>query len=695
MSNATYLTPEQTEARLRELSIKYHQGRPEVTDVEFDALWRSHQRNRAKHADLEVFKDTILDQVGYNPCDPNDVPLPSPMLSLSNIFEQDKASPVEAFVELTDWLRGTGTPVRVEPKIDGMSLNIVFIRGMSSHVLTRGDGTRGTDVTAQFNSMMVQRLGSLSDTFPGDLEILGRGVRALAPDSIVEIRGELCVTNFAFQKMNAERKAAMLSEYSNPRNCVPGLIMGKDPENEPFLKYLSFIPHGAVVDGMVCDDQDFLTLTAGLACAPGVYVAPEQLNDMAYWRRVIDHLRSFAPYPIDGAVIKHVDRRAERGSTSNAPRWAVALKFVQEKKITKIEEIVVQVSRTGVLAPVAIVAPVTLDGVTVTRVTLHNEEQIQQKNLYVGCDVMVQRAGGVIPEIVAAVNPDPSVKFDLAAHIGNKCPVCGGPIEKQDSAWVCISEACPAKAARRLLHLAGKEAFDIDAMGGEIAEAVSRTLGGDETKIFSLTLGVLSALEISNESGTTTVGESRAARIMSSLQAAMNLPLDRWLVAAGIAKCGRTASAEIARLCRNIDEALHPEGVIASRRTDTKSFAEMKINSALGKVACGAFFDFFATERGRKWYYLLRDFNVQSASYAPVPAGRGKLEGKTFVITGTLSKDRKHFEELIKAAGGKVGSGVSKKTDYLLCGESAGSKLKEAQKHGVPVLSESELAALL
>jgi DNA ligase (NAD+) len=386
---------------------------------------------------------------------------------------------------------------------------------------------------------------------------------------------------------------------------------------------------------------------------------------------------------------------------------------------------------------------------------LANESIVNSKGVLPGMAVIIQRAGGVIPEIIGPANvlrhlasknlgipydsvtdkdiasdnssvnseefaalmlgnnvadspavirtgravgksTDITPRFDLLAHIGGQCPACGSDeIEKVGPQYFCRNEDCSGKNSRRYIKMAEQDAFDIEAMGDEIAEALGAKYP-DELTLLNLDAPTLADIQIEGEDGnTTSVGEARAKKIHQSMVKTLQLPLDRWLIAAGFDKVGRTAAREIARVCRNIDEALDPAGPIGRRRTDKTAFAEYAINTSVGAVVCNALFQVAETARGKRWITTMRELGIVSRSYAPIPSREGKLSGLTVVITGTLSQERKHFEDLVTAAGGKVSSSVSKKTNYVLAGENAGSKLTKAGELGIRVLSEKEFMELL
>ena len=434
--------------------------------------------------------------------------------------------------------------------------------------------------------------------------------------------------------------------------------------------------------------------------------------------RELDRARHDLPYGTDGAVIKVIDRAAQEqlGSTSRAPRWAAAFKYPPEQKETLLKAITVQVGRTGVLTPVAELEPVLVSGTTVRRATLHNQDEIDRKDVRIGDTVVIEKAGEIIPAVVRVVTekrPEDSEPFSLYDHVGGQCPSCGGPIEQPVGfvAWRCSNFACPAQAASRMRQFVSRKALDIEGIGSIVAEKlVERGVIQTPLDLFEVPESSLATLNLGTEENPRILGEKNAAKIVETRKRAVeSMPLSRWIFAMGIPQVGESASRELSRLHRNFAEIAASE-ILAELRTlktgdrkeDNALLAPFEIASEVGPAVAKSALDFFQSEAGQQVLSRFAELKIapQSDNYAPQPAevaasGDHPLAGKTFVITGTLSAPRNEIGEKILAAGGKVTGSVSKKTDYLLAGEGGGSKLDKAEKLEVPVIDEEELERLL
>jgi DNA ligase (NAD+) len=613
MTTTTKLNNAEREQKLRVANEAYMNGNAIMRDSEYDALWREHQDARADDAhetDDPVWRDTILDKVGAAPHPQSGfakVKHSCPMQSLDNVFAGDDGN----IDELTKWLAKLngdeackGCALVAEPKIDGLSLRLTYARiGQSEHIhltkaVTRGDGETGDDVT--LNVMMAKLV-------PLELQC-----------EPVEINGEVFMTFADFEALNERQKAAGEEVYSNPRNAAAGILRRKNPA-EVAGQGLSFIAHGIASDTLSdCygDDAEWLQ-SLGLKFAPAVYLLADgshrATGEVISWLR----LKEIAdqPYPTDGVVLKVNDYklREHLGSTSRAPRWAIAFKFKQDEVETTLKAITVQVGRSGVLTPVAELEPVEVDGSVVSRATLHNEDQVNRLGLAVGDRVIVRKAGAVIPEIVRVAaskntvdtarrmfGDDPTreqmrvarvanfaaayggddlgrPQFNLPDHIGGKCPSCGSTsIEqavvmraaqsvgkstaKAASVWMCTNTAgCKAQMAARIEHMASRDCLNLSQMGTELcAEIAFRApLEIDNFQhpfdLFKVPASWFANLSWTTESGgKMTFGESRAETLHKAMRAAEKLPLRNWIAALGIHTIGKNTSKEISRLCRDV-----------------------------------------------------------------------------------------------------------------------------------------------
>jgi DNA ligase (NAD+) len=532
--------------------------------------------------------------------------------------------------------------------------------------------------------------------------------------SILEIRGEIFMPNSAFAAMNEERDEAGLPTFANPRNATAGTIKQLDPKIVA-QRPLAFLAHGlGAYDGDDLNSEtDFHALLDQFSIPRNqpVRIAEnldELLAGIAFYR---DH-RHDIDHATDGVVVKVIDRaeREELGFTSRAPRWAAAYKFLPEQQETTLNAISIQVGRTGVLTPVAELTPVLISGSTVSRATLHNQDEITKKGIYIGAKVLVEKAGEIIPAIVKVIDPDPAKPaFSIYDYVAGKCPSCHAPITQEEGfvAWRCTNFECPAQAVTAISHFSARKALDIEGLGETVAEALVRHgHAKSPLDLFSLTEETLANLNLGTEEAPRRFGEKNAAKILTALEAARIKPLNKWLFAMGIRQLGESAAKELSRLHRNLTDIPKSE-ILTELLNDTRPDAKKKnpalepyaITGDVGRAVAESILSFFHSEAGQHTLQRFAELNInpESNNYSPKPAEAPKLPftGKTFVITGTLSLDRDHFKTIIEQNGGKVSGSVSKKTDYVLGGESAGSKLDKAKELGVQILDEAAFETLI
>ena len=534
--------------------------------------------------------------------------------------------------------------------------------------------------------------------------------------SILEVRGEIFMPNAAFAAMNTERDEAGLPTFANPRNAAAGTLKQLDPKIVA-QRPLAFLAHGlGAYDGPpLATGLEFHDLLDQFHIPRNQpIITATSLEEMLDAVATINRERHSFDYATDGAVIKVLDitERELLGATARAPRWAAAYKFLPEQKETTLNAITIQVGRTGVLTPVAELTPVLISGSTVSRATLHNQDEIDRKQIHIGATVLVEKAGEIIPAIVKVTRPVPgATPFSLFDHVGGACPSCRGPISQEDGfvAWRCTNFQCPAQAVTHITHFASRKALDIDGLGEAVADALVR-LGHCSTPLdlFSLTEETLANLNTASAEEPRRFGEKNAARILAALQSAKIKPLHRWLYAMGIRQLGESAAKELARLHLNLTE-LASSPILAELILDTRADAKKKnnfltkysITGDVGPVVAEAISAFFKSAAGQQVLerFAQLDINPLSDNYLPIPASADltskPLLGKTFVITGTLSIDRDAMKELIENQGGKVSGSISAKTHYLLCGEGGGSKRDKAEQLNVPILDETALQSMI
>ncbi len=534
--------------------------------------------------------------------------------------------------------------------------------------------------------------------------------------SLLEIRGEIFMPNEAFAAMNAERDEAGLPTFANPRNSAAGTLKQLDPKIVA-KRPLAFLAHGlGAYDGPPLEtEHEFHNLLGALGIPQNLPVLNAgNLDELLAAVAQINVDRHDLGYGTDGAVIKVLNRaeREQLGFTSRAPRWAAAYKFLPEQKETTLNSIIVQVGRTGVLTPVAELTPVLISGSTVSRATLHNQDEITKKDIRIGATVLVEKAGEIIPAIVKIIrHAEGAVPFSLFDSVGGKCPSCGGSISQEEGfvAWRCTNFECPAQAVTSIKHFAARKALDLDGLGEIVAEALVRH-GHCTTPLdlFKLTEEALANLNLGTEESPRRFGEKNAAKVLSALDAAKSKPLHRWLFAMGIRQLGESAAKELTRLHRTIGE-LAGSGILAELLKDTRSTAKKQnefltkfsITGDVGPAVAETITTFFASDAGHHVLARMTELGIDPVSdnYLPIATEADlsalPLAGKTFVITGTLSMDRDAMKELIEGKGGKVSGSVSAKTSYVLAGEGGGSKRDKAEKLGVTILDEAALLAMI
>lgn len=685
-------------AELERHNRLYHvEAAPVISDREYDALQHELMELETQWPAL-ASPNSPTQRVGGAPIEGfTQITHAVRMMSLDNTyFEGEVAEFYQRMVKLTGQER---IATVIEPKVDGVAVSICYEGGALKYAATRGDGATGDDITAN-----VRTIRRLPLTLPPG-----------AP-RLLEVRGEVFMPNAAFSAMNDEREAVGEARFANPRNATAGTLKQLDPRITA-QRPLDIILHGlGQAEGVdITSIADFHALLdrMGLRKADRVWRADDLAGILAAIRE-LDTLRRTLPYETDGAVVK-VDSVATQqavGSTAKSPRWAMAYKYEPERAETKLHAITVQVGRTGVLTPVAELEPVFLSGSTVSRATLHNQEEIQRKDIRVGDTVIIEKAGEIIPAVIEVVHSkrhEHAVPFNLVAHIGGQCPSCGGPVEKAEGfvAWRCNNFACPARAATQLKHFASRKMLDIEGVGDIVADKlVERGMVRTPLDLFDITEPDLAALNLGTDGEPRIFGPKNAAKVIAGRERARTQPLHRWLFAIGIPEVGESAARELSRLHRNFAELAGSEILRelaqlkkGKGKETNEKLAQYQIAQEVGQVASANVLDFFQSTAGQTMLAKLAALGMdpQSDNFAPVPqqAEGASLVDTTWVITGTLSEPRPVFEELIRQRGGKTSGSVSAKTSYLLAGEEAGSKLDKARQLGVKVLNESEFRALL
>jgi len=642
----------------------YEEAQPLVSDQEYDRLYRELLDLEAAHPELRT-PDSPSQRVGGAPLPHfTSVAHAFPMQSLDNTYS---ASELEAFVDrIQKALEREKLGFVIEPKIDGVAVSLRYEKGKFVQGLTRGDGQRGDDITA--NLRTIRKL---------PLEIENR-----AP--VLEVRGEVYYPQAAFAKLNRQREAAGEALFANPRNAAAGTLKQLDSRLVA-KRPLSIVLYGpGELRGVTCaTQQEWLELIskAGLPVPEKTWFCSTKAELLAAVEELDLARRNFS-YATDGAVVKLNEWRLRNalGATAKAPRWAIAYKYSAEKAVTTLEGVTFQVGRTGVITPVAELKPVLLAGSTVSRATLHNFEEIKRKDIRSGDHVTVEKAGEVIPAVLGAVLEARTGK-ERAIKPPTQCPACATELGWDGIFLRCPNPSCPAQTQRRLQHFAQRGAMDIDGLGESLVEQlVDAKLAKDPADLYQLTLEQLSGLE--------RMAEKSARNVLDGIEASKKADLWRLVFGLGILHVGAGAARALAS---------HFGSLEAIEKATEESLCAVR---DIGAVVAKSIVTWFGREENQKLLRRLRDAGVntlarQSAHQTAPRTGGAKLAGKTFVLTGTLSEPRENIKERIIAAGSRVSSSVSKKTDYVVAGENAGSKLDDAHRLGVEVLNEGQLAEKL
>jgi DNA ligase (NAD+) len=664
---------------IRQHDYRYYVlAQPTISDQDYDRLYR-------RLVDLEkefpalVSPDSPTQRVSEQPLKAfKPVRHRQPLLSLDNTYSQDELR--EFIQRVQRLLPGESLDWIVEPKIDGLAINLTYEQGAFTRGATRGDGTTGDEITANLKTIR---------SIPARLRS-GTGRNAHAIPALIEVRGEVYLTKTGFQKLNAERKAAGEELFANPRNAAAGSLKQLDTRIVA-KRPLDIVLYGVgQVEGAARPPETHAALLAWLKELG--FKTPETTwhcrteAELVAAIEELDKVRGKLPYETDGAVIKlnSLAQREKAGFTSKAPRWAIAFKYAAEQAETVLKGITVQVGRTGQLTPVAELEPVFLAGSTISRATLHNEDLIREKDIRIGDRVTIQKAGEVIPEVLEVVLSKRTGK-ERPFRFPQTCPECGTKVSRaaglvegdEGVAWRCLNPDCPAQVRGRIEHWCARGAMDIEG-GGEVLvrQLVGAGLVQDVADLYSLSLEPVANLE--------RMGEKSARNFLDGIEQSKKRDMWRMLFGLGILHVGAGVAKAIGRCFANLDDVF------------AAGLNQLLECEDVGEVIAQSVIQWHGDSRNRRLLDRLRkaDVNFRSELFQP-QAKAGPLAGKTFVLTGTLPHlKREEAMAKIEAAGGKVSGSVSKKTDYVVAGEEAGSKLEKAQKLGVKIVDEAELLRL-
>ncbi|HET6324203.1 MAG TPA: NAD-dependent DNA ligase LigA [Planctomycetaceae bacterium] len=648
--------------------LYFVEAKPEITDLEYDKLMARLVKLESEHPEFES-PDSPSKQVGGTPVEGfNTVEHRIPMLSIDNVYDEPELDEFDA--RIRKLVAGEPIEYAVEYKVDGVAIAVTYEKGLMVQAVTRGDGTRGDDITNN------------ARTIRG----LPLRLRTKKPPALLEVRGEAYISNSDFAKLRADRTGKGQEAFANPRNTAAGALKLLDPKLSAERK-LRFFAHGTgAVEGIEFHTHlEFLKsirewdipTTPNFQLCAGIEKAREAANEMAKEVHTLD-------FEVDGIVLKVNDfaQRVRMGRTSKSPRWLVAYKWEKYEETTLVENIDVHVGKTGTLTPFAILKPVLIAGSTISLASLHNADEIGRLGIMKGDWVVVEKAGKVIPHVVR-VELHRRDGTQKAFHFPKNCPECKTPVVRdEDGVYIrCPNPDCPGRLRETLQNLASRGAMDIEGLGDKLVQQLTTT---------GLVRGIPDLYRLKERRDDLVnlerMGEKSVDNLLAGIEQSRTRPLWRLLVGLNIRHVGSRNAQVLAEHFGLLDEIM---------KQSEESLAEV---ADIGPVIAKSVFTFFSSEVGQKIVEELRELGLNFG--APVtprpPRPEGPLSGKTFVVTGTLSRfTRDEIVEFIKQQGGKVAGSVSKKTDYLVAGEDAGSKLEKAQKLNVPVISEDEFLRLI
>ena len=644
--------------KLKDANYRYYVlDNPEMPDFEYDRLLR--ELEELENANPELLRaDSPTQRVGGEVLSAfQKVEHPVPLQSLQDVFSTEELT---EFLEKT--LEGdTASAFSVEPKIDGLSVALEYVEGKFLRGATRGDGSVGEDVTENIKTIR---------SIPMTIEN--------APARLI-VRGEVFMPKKSFHKLNERQEAEGKQLFANPRNAAAGSLRQLDSKIAASRGLDCYVFNIQLIEGVeFTTHEESLNYLESLKFKVIPHVTMSNASEIVAHVASINENREKLTCDIDGAVIKVNDlaQRTRMGSTAKTPRWAVAYKYPPEIKPTVVEDIVVQVGRTGVLTPKAVVKAVRLAGTTVTNATLHNQDFISQRDIRIGDTVLIRKAGEIIPEILEvdfSKRPEGAEPYHLPGH----CPVCGARVEKdEDGAFLrCTGAECPAQLSRNIAHFVSRDAMDVEGLGSSIVEAlIEKDLIKSPADIYYLQLEDISSLWKS--------GKTAAKKLLAAIEASKQQDVSRLIYALGIRQVGAKTGKVLASTFGNLDALMNA------------SVEELTEVPDVGGVTAANIYDWFHQEQSSHLVERLRGAGVNFESKRVLTDNR--FAGKTFVLTGALTKfTRDEATEKIELLGGKAAGSVSKKTSYVVVGENAGSKERKARELGIPILSEDDFLAMI
>jgi len=656
--------------RLKEL-VEYHNklynvyDRPEISDAEYDRLFDRLLKIESDYPEI-VAPDSPSQRVGGE-----SLPQFETVVHRVRMLSLQKVTTVDEFTEFDRRVKN-GLEISgdieyvVEPKLDGLAVELVYENGILTVGSTRGDGTKGENVTRNLKTIRSIPL-KLSDN---------AGIKY----PLLEVRGEVILEKSSFEALNEKITAEGAPPFANPRNAAAGSIRQLNSKITAMRPLVFYAYNISATDLPGLEDQysvmKFLSkegfrINEHLKKLTGIEQIAKEFERLESTRPKLD-------YEIDGMVIKvnNFEQQNILGEISRAPRWAIAWKFAAEEAETVVEDVIFSVGRTGIITPVAKLKPVRVSGVTVSNASLHNEDEINDLDLRIGDTVVIKRAGDVIPDVVRVIG-ERRTGSEKKISMPIKCPSCGMPVNRPpgEAAHRCFNAGCPAQVIERIFHFASKDAMDIDGLGGKLAaQLVKENLVSDPSDIYFLEKEQLLKLDL--------MADKKAANLLEAIEKSKSRELPNVILALGIFGVGETAARLLAGHFGQFDELV--------KATEE----ELTAIDGIGPIIARSIIKYFENPGNRKMIEKLKKAGVEFTEYE-TDSGEKPLSGKTFVITGSLSKARGHFKKLIEDAGGKVTGSVSSNTDYLLVGKNPGSKLDKAKKIGIEILDEDSFERII
>ena len=659
VSDATRKRAEKLRDEIEHHNYRYYVlDQPEISDAEYDRLMKELEKLEEQYPELRS-SNSPTQRVGATPLEKFEIVRHTlPMLSLANAFEEAE---VRDFDKRVKKFLGSSADIEyvAEPKLDGLAIELVYESGQFTVGSTRGDGVNGENITQNLRTVRAIPLQLIQK-------------EGAAPERL-EVRGEVIMQIRKFKELNRKREDAGEPLFANPRNAAAGSVRQLDPKvtaGRPLEIYCYGL--GEVTGWTFRTQWEVLqTLPKwGLRPNPHVRVCKNVDEVLDYYRKMNEE-RETLPYEIDGTVIKvnDFDLQAKLGVIARSPRWALAFKFQPKQETTKVIDIRPQVGRTGALTPVALMEPVRVGGVEVSRATLHNQDEIDKKDVRIGDTVVIQRAGDVIPEVVQVITSK-RTGVEKKFRMPSKCPVCNADVVKEEAIHRCIGLDCPAQLKGRIRHFASKRAMDIEGVGVKLIDQfVDKGLVKDVADIYYLRKEGLIALE--------RMAEKSAQNIVDAIEISKSKPLSKFLYALGIRHVGETTAEDLARHFPRLDNIFH------------LSEEDLMEVEGIGPEVAASVARFFRDPKNKESIERLKKAGVQVIE--PRVKEKKKLAGKTFVFTGTLKTfSRDEARNLVESLGATTASGVSRKVDFVVVGEDPGSKLDKARELGIQTLTEEE-----